>query len=93
MNIPSIIKILSVYYLLLLNPLSTDLLSHRLKEFIVDNRMVQHVIAVLTIFMLINLFYEKSTEKSSKFLFTAICYIFFVFTTKIELQINVMIIL
>jgi hypothetical protein len=93
MNIPSIIKILSIYYLLLLNPLSTDLLSHRLKEFVLDNRMIQHIIAVLTIFMLITLFYEKTVEKSSKFLFTMICYIFFIFTTKIELQINIMIIL
>lgn len=93
MNIPSLVKIISIYYLLLLNPLSTELLSKSLKNFIEDNRLAQHVISVLTIFVLINLFYETSTNKSSKFLFTALCYIFFVFTTKIELQINIMIIL
>ena len=93
MNIPSIIKIISIYYLLLLNPLSTDLLSKSLKNFVEDNRMIQHIISVLTIFVLINLCYGTSIDKSNKLLFTVICYIFFIFTTKIELQINIMIIL
>ena len=93
MDCPSLMKILALYYLILLNPLSTDLISKSLKSFIEENRMMQHLISVITLFVLINLLYGTKTDSSNIFLLTAICYIFFVFTTKIELQINMLIIL
>ena len=92
MECPSIIKVLALYYLILLNPLSTNLISKSLKNYIEDNRMSQHLISVITLFVLINLLYGNKTDNSNIYLITAICYIFFVLTTKIEVQINMIII-
>ena len=90
MNNQSIIKIISLYYLILLNPLSSDLLHHKIKTLVEDNRYVQHIISIMTIFVLINLIYPDGGPNN--LLFTIICYVFFIFTTKIELQINIIII-
>jgi hypothetical protein len=85
----NIIKILLIYYLINLNTTST-LLSKQTLVFLKDNRSIKHIIALLTIFLLINIFYENLILADT-IVISLIIYLLFIFSTKLDIQWNIII--
>jgi len=86
----SVLKVLLVYYIIALHG-DKNLIGTPLKRFVTDNRLAQHAIALMTIFVLFSLLTDLSI--GSNMVYAAICYAWFVFSTKIDAHWNIMLIL
>ena len=88
----SIIKILTVFYLLSINS-PNHLVSKRLKNYIETNNYIQHVLSFVTIFVLITLFYPCDCDIVPLLINTTVCYLLFVLSTKLDVQWNLIILI
>ena len=85
------LDILFRYYILLFTPLSRKVLSKQIIDLIDENRMVQHLIAFLSLYVLIKHMNEK--WNFNKILsYSVLIYGLFIMTTKMDLHINIMVI-
>lgn len=91
----TIAKVILLYYLLSVSPFTTNLVSKQLQRFIEDNRIAQHVVAFLILFILIGLESDSNTQLSTIDLltYTSIGYIWFVFTTKMDIHWNIIVLM
>lgn len=83
----SIIKVLMLFYLIILNNYTQDLISGQLKDFITHNRLAQHAIAFTTLLVLINLFTDVKNIYDCG-LYALLIYILFILTTKLDIKWN-----
>lgn len=86
----SLVKVILIYTLLMIST-SSPLISHQLKDFIDDNRMVRHIFGFLTIMVLITLLktnYKVGLSNMQIVLYSVIAYLWFLFSTKMDLHIN-----
>lgn len=87
----SLINILLLYYLVQANNKS-DLLGHQFKDYLENNRIAEHVIAFLLLFTLI-IVIGKVNDIKIGLSYSLLAYLWFILSTKLELQFNIMIIL
>lgn len=83
----SIGKALVLFYLIIMNNYTGDLLAGQMKEYISHSRVAQHVIAFITLLVVINLFAEINSVQDS-LMYSSGIYLWFIFTTKLDLHWN-----
>ncbi|VBB18437.1 hypothetical protein YASMINEVIRUS_900 [Yasminevirus sp. GU-2018] len=88
----SLAKILLVYYLLVASNCTENLMSKQTKEFINESRYAQHVIGLMLMFVLITLFNEQLDVRYA-FAYAILGYIWFVFSTKLDIHWNMVIVI
>ena len=90
----SITKVLLLFYLLIGNSLLEPLLSKQWKTMVKENRLIQHVIAFTTMLTLVVLVSEGSvtTNYLNMFVYALLAYIWFIFSTKMDIHFNIIVI-
>src|SRR5947207_7468568 len=86
----SLIRVMLIFYLAIANNFTENLFSKQLRTFFQENRYAQHLIAfiMLLVFVMI-LGGVKNIENG--LLYTVIFYFWFIFTTKLDVQWNLII--
>jgi hypothetical protein len=87
----SLSKAVLIFYLLLGNNFTNELFSGQLSEFVRNNRYSQHMTGYLIMMLIINSVGQVTNVQKS-LLYTTIAYLWFVFTTKLDLQWSLLII-
>lgn len=87
----SIARALMIFYLMIGSNYMGNLYSHQLKDFINHNRTAQHVIGFTMLLVIINLFAGVSNIKDA-LVYSTVIYLWFIFTTKLDLHWNLAII-
>lgn len=85
----SIISALLLFYLVVANGLNQDLLAKQLKTWISADRIVQHVIACILLFVIVLILTKMSLEVS--LIYSLIGYGLFILSTKLDLQFNIIV--
>ena len=94
-NIPSGIpmtKVLLLFYIFIASGYTKDLMSKQMQTFISENRSVQHIIGFLLMMTIIILF-GGVTNTYNIFIYSIIGYIWFLFTGKLDIHWNIIVIL
>ncbi len=92
MNSVSITKILLLFYVLISNSLLQPLLSKQWITTVKNNRLIQHIIGITTMLTLSILVSEETEEYTNLIMYTIFGYLWFIFSTKMDIHFNVMII-
>jgi hypothetical protein len=87
----SLSKVLLVFYMLIAGNYLGGLVSKQMKNFIEGDRIVQHVIGIITMMILITSFGNVADIKLS-ILYSIIAYTWFILTTKLDIHINIIIV-
>ena len=90
LNHISLTKILFIFYLLMMTT-SNKLISKQMQEYINDNRYIQHVLGFLTMIVLITLI--SNVEMRTAIIYALIGYIWFIFSTKLDIHWNIIILI
>jgi len=85
----SLISALLIFYVIIINCFTHDLIAKQVKTLIDTNRYVQHIISILMLFTVIMLLLKTSIGVS--ILYTLIGYILYILTTKMDVQINMIV--
>jgi small-conductance mechanosensitive channel len=88
----SLSNALLIFYLLIASSYCNSLFAKQMKQYIENNRYVQHFIGILLLLVTIVTFGGVENTKSA-ILYTVIGYIWFIFTTKLDLQFNIVVLL
>ncbi len=91
-NIFDIIYVLTYIYIIQLNTFSTDLVGKQLREYISGNRNAHHIINFIFILVLLSVF-DRNSSITKLLGDTVIVYFFYLLTTKVDLQFNIIILL
>lgn len=91
-NNMSLSKVLLVFYLIIATNFTNNLVSKQLKEFIEDSRIAQHIIALVTMLVLITSIGGVVDTKKAVF-YSIFGYVWFLFTTKLDIHWNMVIIM
>ena len=89
----SITKALLFFYLLIGISLLQPLLSKQWKKMVEENRLIQHIIGFTTMLTLVILVSEESADYLHLVVGSIIAYVWFIFSTKMDIHFNVIIIL
>lgn len=81
-------KILLLFILLVASPNTNTLLSKQMKDYIDENRYVQHIIAFLMLLVVIDISYP-SIEFYKLIIYSIIVYLLFLGSTKLDLHWNI----
>jgi hypothetical protein len=90
-SIMSLSKTLLIFYVIIASQFTGGLLGKQLKDYIEQNRIAQHTIAFILLLVLINLIGGVDDMKKV-ILYGLIGYTWFIFTTKLDIQWNLIII-
>jgi len=88
----SISKALMIFYLLVASNFTSNLFSKQMKGFFETNRLAQHFLGLITMLVII-IVIGNIQETKPAILYTFIAYLWFILTTKLDLQWNIVIIL
>jgi hypothetical protein len=88
----SLSKVLLVFYLLITTNFTNNFVSKQLKSFFEENRLAQHTIAIISLLVLITSIGGVVDTKNAV-MYTIIGYVWFLFTTKLDIHWNIAIIL
>jgi hypothetical protein len=86
----SLAKVLLIFYVLIASTHTEHLMAKQMKQYIDENRLVQHIIGFLTMFILVTLVGGIVDTRSAIF-YSLIGYIWFIFSTKLDIQWNIII--
>ena len=86
----SLSKALLIFYLILANNYTGNLMSGQLQDFLKTNRFAKHIVGLVTVLVLINTF-GGVNDIRPLVAYTLIGYTWFTFTTKIDIQWNILI--
>jgi|SaaInlStandDraft_4_1057021.scaffolds.fasta_scaffold03343_5 hypothetical protein len=89
----SITKNLLLFYLLINSSLLQPLLSKQWVETVQENRIIKHILGLTTIFTLILLMSDGSDDYASMVAVAALGYVWFLFSTKMDIHLNIIIIM
>ena len=98
LNKTSIARVLLLFYVLMGSGSAYNLLGSPLRRFVEDNRIAQHFIAFLLLFTLIITFESELFDSSyslsitDTLIYAVIGYTWFIFSTKLDLQWNIILI-
>ena len=84
------IRILLILYLSQLSGLTNNTLGKQLKEFVYSNRLIQHIINLVFLFVLISLF-DQGISLNNIIISGISIYFIYLLTTKLDLQFNLII--
>lgn len=90
-NNVSITKILLLFYMLVGTSLLQPLLSKQWVSTIKNNRLIQHAIGFSTMLTLFILIFGDQEEYSNLVLYTILGYVWFLFSTKMDIHLNLII--
>jgi hypothetical protein len=88
----SLAKILLIFYVLVASSATDNLMSKQFREYVRDNRYMQHVLGFLTMFVLITLLCDGIDTKIALG-YALIAYIWFIFSTKLDIHWNIIILI
>lgn len=88
----SLAKILLIFYMIVASNCTENLLSKQTREIINNNRYIQHMIGFMTLFVLITLVSDQIDTRSA-LIYAILGYIWFVFSTKLDIHWNIVIII
>lgn len=91
-NKTSLAKVLLIFYVLIASELSDNLMAKQMKEYIRDNKYVQHIIGFLTMFILVTLV-GGVVDTRSALVYSLVGYIWFIFSTKLDIHWNIIILI
>lgn len=88
----SLLSSLLIFYLVVSNNLTNNLMGKQMKTYLRDNRLAQHMIAFIMMLVLMILIgkFDNITDATS---YALIGYIWFIFTTKLDIQWNIMVLM
>lgn len=86
------IKILFIFYVLAMSDYSENMMSNQMKEYIKNNRLVQHIIGILTMIMLITIVTDVSDTRTVV-IYSLILYTCYILSTKLDIYWNIIIII
>ncbi len=89
-NQTNVISAFFVFYLLIASGCTENLMAKQMREFIKDNRTAQHIIGFLTLLVLISMV-GGITDIKEAMIYTIIGYTWFLFSTKLDVQWNMII--
>lgn len=89
----SMIKILLIFYLLIGSSLTQPLLNKQWIKIVDENRLIKHIVGLITMIILVSLCSNNDMSVFNILLYSLIGYTWFIFSTKINIQINIVIIL
>jgi hypothetical protein len=84
------IRILLILYLTQLSSLTNNTLGKQLKEFVYSNRLIQHIINLVFLFVLISML-DQGMNINSVLISGVAIYLIYILTTKLDLQFNLII--
>jgi hypothetical protein len=87
----SLAKVLLIFYVLIASSATDNLMSKQIKEYINDNRYVQHILGFLTMIVLVTLVGGVVDNRAAIF-YALVGYIWFIFSTKLDIHWNMIII-
>lgn len=87
----SIIRIILILYLIMGSSLIQPLLSKQWITMVKDNRMIKHIIGLLTLVILVTLTVKDTVDLTNIILYSFGGYLLFIFSTKMDIQINIII--
>jgi hypothetical protein len=90
-NNSAIIKILLIFYLLIGNSALHPLLSKQWNKMLENNRLIQHLIGFITMITLVTLMGEGKMDNFTILTYSAIGYLWFIFSTKLDIHWNVIV--
>lgn len=85
----SLVKFLLVYYLLLYSPTTSNLLSKQMKSLIEENRLVQHLIGLITMIVLVLTISGDNISNISAVIYGFLGYVLFILSTKLDIHWNI----
>jgi hypothetical protein len=88
----SLAKVLFVFYVLIASGYTDSLLSKQMREYIQDNKFMQHFIGFMTMIVLIT-FIGGVTDTKSIIFYSLIAYTWFILSTKLDIHWNMAILL
>lgn len=88
----SMSKVLLIFYLLIANNFTGNLVSKQFKRYFQENRLAQHMIALLSLLVLITSVGGVVDTKTAV-IYTVVGYIWFLFTTKLDIHWNMVIVM
>jgi hypothetical protein len=88
----SLAKILLIFYILVASNCTENLLSKQTRDIINHNRYIQHMIGFMTLFVLITLVGDQVDTRTAM-VYALFGYIWFVFSTKLDIHWNIAIII
>lgn len=88
----SLVTFLVLFYILITTNASENLISKQLREMIENNRYIQHILGFMTLFVLITLVVDTIDIREA-IAYSALGYIFFIFTTKLDAHWNIIILI
>lgn len=87
-----LIAVLLLFYIIIANSFTKNLMSHQLTSYIEESRYVQHIIGFIMMLALVMI--VGGVNKIEKgIMYALVGYTWFIFTTKLDIQWNVMILL
>lgn len=89
-NHTSIAKVLLVFYVLIASSCTDGLMAKQMREYIKDNKFMQHIIGFLTMIILVSMI-GGVVDTRSIIQYALIGYVWFVFSTKLDIHWNIII--
>jgi hypothetical protein len=85
----SLNKIILTFYILVSSPVLFNLLSKQWKKTLENDRIAQHLLAIMTMLSLTILVSNGKFSIQRIFVYTAIAYLWFIFSTKMDIHFNI----
>jgi hypothetical protein len=85
----SIISALLIFYIVVLNCFNHNLVAKQVKTFINENRYAQHIISYIMLLTIILLLTKLNIIMT--ILYSVVAYLLYILTTKLDIQINIII--
>jgi hypothetical protein len=82
-------KIILLFYILSSSPVLFNLLSKQWKKTLENDRIAQHLLGIMTLLCLVILVSDGKFSIYRIFSYTAIAYVWFIFSTKMDIQFNI----
>lgn len=89
-NYSYLVKGLLIMYIISFTPITSNLISQKLKQSIMQNRFAQHIIGIVTVMVVMNLLGITNVYQLLKY--TAVLFILFLLSTKLNLSTFILII-
>lgn len=88
----SLAKVLLIFYVLIASGSTDSLMAKQMREYIQDNRYVQHILGFMLMIILVTLV-GGVVDTQSAIIYAAIGYIWFIFSTKLDIHWNLAILI
>lgn len=91
-NQTSLAKILLIFYVLAASGATNSLMAKQMRSYIQENRYVQHILGFIAMVILVTLVGE-TVDTQSAIIYSIIGYIWFIFSTKLDIHWNIVILI